>query len=353
MVPTLQQGVVRGGTIEMSILFPDLSRRDLTISILTGAGPVVVAHCVWPTDFQAGASVESGTAESGHSGRLVLPVQPSWPPFSQVVVEQDATPLPVGEAWCLTGLFAFSERQFEKHFFRHRNRVQDRETLVFSARQILDHYSLNASHLCVAAVIYAYRAVDLGEAAGLRQARQDIRDVQKRLGTVASTGEARTDRDHLAISLLMALWHVDLALQDHDAFLATLDEAISHSRLLASPMTATSYNLSRILLLRGWLFYQLGEPDKAIELYNYNFDFYARSLRNIEKNLARFIEQKETHHAVALSLNSLEKINTRKRNIEKHQVFDAVCRTRSPEGIALLKRSLDGLLRRIRLSARG
>ena len=235
------KGVIRENNILITLQCTDLNIRQIEVSIKEKSAERKIFQLCWPDDFSI-ASPDEGTP---HLGTATIPEIGKLPLFSDVILREAGTPLPVGEEWHLTGLYAFSERQFERRFFRKKHRVSDRETLVYSLKNILSKYRLNEGHRCVVAVILSYRAVDSGEVAELKLAKQHLQKQMTATASLPTTNDVRTDREHLYISMLTALWHVNLALGEYGDFINNLDEAIAFSKSISSPMTTTSYNLSR------------------------------------------------------------------------------------------------------------
>lgn len=339
----LQRGVIRSGALDMTLTLPDTQPRRIELRFLDGASGWT--HAVsWPDDFER----ESGRDGDALSGRLRIPDADALPLFSGVSAAADGLRPCPGPDWHLNGLYAFSEEQFERHFNRHKHRIRDKETLIFATLQLLRHYELDEAHRCIATVIYAYRAVDSGDLTILEDASQWILRQYARVERLHLTGNARSDRDHLSISLLTVLWHLHLASKQFDDVERVLDQAIEISRAMSSPMATIPYNLSRMIFLRGWLLFKEDKIDQAIEVLNYNFDFYVLGFKNIERNVTRFVELEQAHHIVGLSLQCIDRIKTKKKNFDTPTVLDTVSRVRSDEGLALLQKNFIEMVRAIR-----
>jgi hypothetical protein len=321
----VDSGLIRAGGIEIAIRFESQELQQVQILLVNEASKRSYGIYEWPANFIISDEPES----LGLQGRLRVSLNGDELPFSDVIVRCSGEKIELGQGWHLSGLFAFTEEQFENRFFRKKRRVADTETLIFALKNILRHYRLNPAHRCVASVILAYRAVDSGVHADLQMAKGYLEEQLASVAQIPRTGHERTDRYHLSISLLTALWHVNLALNDMESFIKNLDEAIECSRTIPGPMTLTHYNLCRAILLRGWLHIKEGRNQEAVKLHEYNFEFYKTSLTNMGRTTIHFAEQKETHSMVLLSMLSSDKIQSGKKNLELDKVFFPACRSRS------------------------
>ena len=318
--------------MEIGIRADDLSPRS--IAILLADKDRKRPHCTlqWPDDF----AITEAPEQAGVSGLINVPIASDEKPFGEVVVRCAGEEVELGEDWRLTRLFPFVEFSFERRFYRRRNRVQDPETQRFSLLNILRHYHLNEAHRCVAAVIFAYRAVDSGSREDLILGRQYLHEQIGKAHLLSITGHERTDREHVHLSMVTALWHVHLALGDMQSMLATMDLAMAASKNIESPLSITAYNVCRAALLRGWMHHKAGEVEKSIAAHEYNFTFFKRCMANLTMDTTHLIEHKETHNIVLLSLQCVEKTRGGYKGMDVETVFLAACRSRLDEPRARL-----------------
>ena len=334
MTIRLLAGHIRGGAIRFVAQADDLTPRSLDVTF-NGAQDLPSITLRWPEDF---------APCDGQAREAVIPTPTE--PFSDLRISCDGADLPTGDQWWLKGLFAFSEAQFEKHLYRHRNRIKDPETLIFSTRQLLDHYTLNPAHRCVTAVVYGYRAADSCDPAFMRDARDRLLVELAATDTLSVTGEARSDRDHLHLSMTMILWHLELGLGLFDEMLATLDRAVAYAWKLPAPMAAIAYNMCRMAFLRAWLHAKAGHHEAANALFMENFHFYTKCMERAEPSAIRFTEMLDAHQAVALSLQTREKMLAGKKTMDTLTALQHINRVRSAAGVALLTSQFQKLARR-------
>jgi hypothetical protein len=292
----------------------------------------ILAALSWPEDFSIAQMGDD------YSGTVTLPVPTAdEPPITGITVSNDTSVLTTDETWHLRNLYATTEADFERKYYRIKNRIKDPETLIFAMGQIMEHYNLDESHRCVAAVVYAYKSLDINKADKLDRSVAYLDFQRTRSDALKVTGEGRTDREHLRYSLSMPYWHI-LMIQGKFAELNSyLDGIIEQSKSLAVPMFSTPFNVNRMLLLAMYLAIARGELQRAEDIAMLSYEYYISAYKIAESNTVRFSEMKEAHYAVSLGLQSRDRILNQKKSLDTATIFDAVNRIRSEPGLSVLR----------------
>lgn len=252
-------GVLRSATFELNLIFDGQAPDRVQLRFQQAGGYRVVDVVVTPAMVDANARRVA----------LAFPLSPDHPPFSAIRVFSAApgerlVEVAYAEDYDAKNLFFFSRRAFERVFFVRRRRAKDNSTLVFAAEQICSEYRLSKAHQAVAAVVYAYRVLEVGDIWRAERAIHFIDHLSGRLEGLQSTGHPRTDRQHLAQSMMMARWQLCVQTLDADGLFRTVVEAALRARDLVDPVALHSYNGCRMMLVAAFLLSKIGQVDAAL-----------------------------------------------------------------------------------------
>lgn len=317
---SLGSGVMRSGAALIT-LKGSLDDQDVPITFNLLRGKKVAAAVVlhWPRDFQFEKEQQDG--EGLANGVASLSALEAYGPVTAIDVRVADESLPQDKRWQLRQLYPTSERQFVKFFFRSKNRIKDRETVLFSTIQTLRYYHLDPSHRCVAAVIYAYRALDLCDAAHCQDAARHLEDCLKHSDLLQKTDHPRTDRSHLIVSVRCALWQLYL-------YLGLLDDFETHVKAL-SDFVQTEDDLLPGIILNGCIsmFLQLyievvrGNTLSAVEMAEFNAEFYTSNLGRMKPSAVTFRETLQSHTAVMLGFETVDLVRAGKSPMKPEQAI--------------------------------
>lgn len=337
---SLPQGVCRGRQLTITLEGPATVEPTLVrFWFERGGARIGSIERVWPSDF------EFSDEQVPQAGRIALDGYEEFVPFTNVVATLGDAPVVVGPNWQLSRLFATTEEEFSRNFFRRKNRTNDRETQLFAASQIRDHYHLSKSHRAVAAVIYAYRAMDLADAASCAAA---IRWLLEELTTAHEIDEnphPRLDGSHLTVSMGFALWQLYLYTNQHLLFIGQLDRIIAYLQVKADPFPGVIMNGCMTVLLRTYLYALEGKTEKVSELATFNADLYLNNLPRLARHAIWFKEMVLPHNAVALSMDIDERAQASKKSVAADVVITAAHRLNQSEAAEVLSANFRRLCR--------
>jgi hypothetical protein len=300
---TAPYGWIRRGRPHVAVRGPrDVAETEIRFALYRGKSRAGVISLMWPTDF---AFNDPETPDEGVS---VLDAFSSFKPISAIQPELGGEVVPTGRFWGLVRMYATSQKDFIRIFFRRRTRTQDRETQLFAARQILDHYDKDQSHRCVAAVVQGYRAIDLGDLEAQKVAARQLAAELKAAPELPLTGNPRTDREHLTVSMGFTLWQLYLAAGNYKAFLAQLDDTVAFLKSVDLPFPGIILNGCSTLFARAFVHLIQGQPDEAQALARFNAEFYCKHLPRLPKKAIWFKENLHSLQCVAMGLEMNERI---------------------------------------------
>lgn len=268
---------LRNGRIVFSSEFPnfDPDQKQFLISVTDSAG---IAHEI----------------NSNSAGRVlhfalpteVLPIRT----FEITDRARDAT------VFSATNLFPATNREFETQFKSQRDRNGDPRVDYFVAQQIFTHFTGAEGYRVSAAVVAAYKGIELLEDAYLQDSETYLLQSLSALPKVHMSRSARNNREHLHISVLCVLYHVHLARGNAEGFLRTLQDLRA---LLANGSFHSYYNLAynSALSLRLLTLLELmgGHQSGARATATLSFDVFKLASRDADENLAHFKELRYVH----------------------------------------------------------
>lgn len=290
---------------------------------------------LWPQEFE--------------DGEIQLAGAQAFEPYASVDVYVGGKRLPRPEQWELRKLYAVDEEAFEGIFFRARDRPADPETQFFAAAQICDHYQVNESHRCVAAVIQGYRAIDLCEKKFTNRAIASLKAQLSRVHALPVSWRPRLDGVHLAASMHAVLWQLQLLVGDGDAATGQLDEMIAYVRGVHAPLATIVINACPAMLVRAHLLLAEGRKEEAIELCYFNADFYVSCLQRLKRLRKLFKEMMAPHTTVMLALDLAERAKRGDKGLDDSQIMSSGLRVdRASPGYGLVLENYGKHRRRLR-----
>ncbi|RZJ97548.1 MAG: hypothetical protein EON88_02695 [Brevundimonas sp.] len=340
-------GWIRRGRPQVAIQGPrDVAETEIRFVLFRGKAKAGVISLMWPTDF---AFRNDKQPDEGVS---TLDAFSSFKPISAIQPELGGEPVPTGRGWVLTRMYAASQKEFVRHFFRRRNRTQDRETQLFASNQILEHYTKNLSHRAVAAVIQGYRSMDLGDLNAQKAAARHLAAEIKTAPKMELTGDPRTDREHLTVSMSFTLWQLYLTAGNARGFMETLDQTVAYLKSVDMPFPGIILNGCSTIFVRAYLHFLAGEMAEARELVDFNAAFYCKHLPRLPRKAIWFKENTHSLDCVALGLQMMERLHDGLKPLGPTTVIQAANRVNYPPAVAVLETQFNRVCRGVRKSRR-
>lgn len=322
-------------------------KAEFKVYCVLGESRVEVGQFTWPDDF------DLTVADDPESWNFALTFKAGVMPFERVeVVPLDADiTVALGESYSLQRLFARSEKEFGNIFFRARNRVRHRDSLRFSCWQILHFGKFSAKINMVAAVIYAYKLMEVGRSTPIAEIIPTLKSLVAQVRDLPRGGGVRTDARLLALSGLTVLWHCELYLGRFDDAVATLNDIARYTEEMKPRPVSIIYNVARAVAFLAMIEYQRGNQTRALELCAFNFRIFKETAHRIEaKSEVFFDEMLRSGPAIAFCLSMINKSKEGKFTFDLKQVFPAICRVNPDQEAAyrhLLNRTVK-LLRHVK-----
>ena len=322
-------------------------KADFKIYFVLGDNRIEAGKITWPDDFDLTA------ADDPESWNYALGFRAGVMPFERVeIVPLDAEiTVALGEGYSLQRLFARSEKEFGTIFFRARNRVRHRDSLMFSCWQILNFGKFSAKINIVAAVIYAYKLMEAGRAAPIADIIPTLKAQVAQVRDLPRGGGVRTDARLLTLSGLTVIWHCELYLGRFDDAVATLNDIVRYTEEMKPRPVSIIYNVARAIAFLAMIEYQRGDQARALELCALNFKVFKETAHRIEaKSEVFFDEMLRSGPAIAFCLSMINKSKEGKFTFDLKQVFPGICRVNPDQAAAyrhLLNRTVK-LLRHVK-----
>lgn len=201
---------------------------------------------------------------------------------------------------CMGITFPLDDNEFEKAFSRRASRWQDARSIYLVARQICRHFPGSPAFRCAAGVVLCYKAAEIGDARMADEALAIARGLLPVADGCPRHWHPRRNGEQLAVSLLMAMWHVHLGMNDAVALRAALDGLVARHGTITHYLTPSNA-MCRSFLLYGLLLLRTGETDQARSLFRLTIKAYQRGVADID-NVRRisFIKDLEASHRAAI-----------------------------------------------------
>ena len=343
--PSAAKAVIRDGLPVVALSGDRGGKTPVRFRFLRGQEEVGAVDKTWPDDFRF--------KDDGPMGRATLREGPAFEPYSEVRVQVDGKDVKPGGGWGLNKLYALSDDDFEGIFFRARDRPQDKETQHFATRQLTDHYRLNASHRAVAAVIQAYRAIDLGRPEMTEAAVRVLKQELETAGDLPESWRARLDGVHLQASLRSVLWQLHLFRGENDAVVAELDALIAFLKAAHEPLPYISINGCPAILVRAHLMLAEGRSEEAAELGFWNADFYLSCLNRLKRRRKLWQELIPPYRLVMTSMDLAQRVLDKEDQLSARAVITEAMRVEADQPSAeIMVQNYETLNRRLRARRR-
>lgn len=227
----------------------------------------------------------------------------------------------------LNNLFPKNDREFEEKFIRKMQRHGSSSIDYFVADQIELFFDGAVYYSCSAAVVKAYKAVELNDDQLLRSAESGVNKALKVIDKADVHWHPRKNKEHLYFSMLCALWHVKLAQSDRSGFLDVLESVFSSSSDSALKNYFTpSYPISNALCLYAIFLSLTGQREKSKEVSELCFRVFQSAVKDADKNKNTLFEELAvSHRATAKALRiSSEKALVEDPEYIKKSVYDLI-----------------------------
>jgi len=215
---------------------------------------------------------------------------------------------------------------------------------------VLEHYNKNPSHRAVAAVIQGYRAVDLKDLEAQKIAARHLAGEIKAASRMELTGDPRTDREHLTVSMSFTLWQLYLSAGNNRAFMDTLDETVAYLKSVDMPFPGIILNGCSTIFVRAYLHLVQGNTEAAVELAEFNAEFYCKHLPRLPRKAIWFKENTHSLDCVALGLQMKERLRDGLKPFSATTVIKAANRVNYPPAVAVLDERFGHVCRGLRKS---
>lgn len=342
---TPAKAVIRDGLPVVALSGERRPKVSVRFRFLRGKEETGVVDKTWPDDFRF--------KDDGPVGRATLRDAPGFEPYTEVRVQVNGKDQKSGSDWGLNKLYALSDDDFEGIFFRARDRPQDKETQHFATRQITEHYRLNASHRAVAAVVQAYRAIDLGRPEMTDAAVKVLNQELETAGDLPESWRARLDGVHLQASLRSVLWQLHLFRGDNDAVMAELDRLVAFLKAAHEPLPYISINGCPAILVRAHLMLSEGRSEEASELGFWNADFYLGCLNRLKRRRKLWQELIPPYRLVMTSMDLAQRVIDKEDQLAARAVITEAMRVESNQPSAeVMVQNYEALNRRLRTRRR-
>ena len=335
------KAVIRDGLPAVAMSGDRAGKVAVRFRFLRGKDEAGVIERTWPDDFRF--------KDDGATGRATLREATAFEPYTEVRVQADGKDLKPGSGWGLNKLYALSDDDFEGIFFRARDRPQDKETQHFATRQITEHYRLNASHRAVAAVVQAYRAIDLAKPEMTDAAVAVLQQELATAGELPESWRARLDGVHLQASLRSVLWQLHLFRGENDAVMAELDRLVAFLKEAHEPLPYISINGCPAILVRAHLMLAEGRSEEASELGFWNADFYLGCLTRLKKRRKLWQELIPPYRLVMTSMDLAQRVIDKEDQLAARAVITEAMRVEGDQPSAeIMVQNYEALNRRLR-----
>jgi hypothetical protein len=275
-------------------------------------------------------------------------------PLVKIELEIDGIQVAYSNKWFLSSLYPASEDDFNSMFHRRRNRIKDLETLVFSIRQILDHFKTSNINKSVASVIYAYRLIDTKSVSLMGEHCLYMESLIDALPFEDDNAHPRFNSSHQIASLYRVLVHMYVAQRRYADITIALDNFMSRLSLKSNQdfYFGVAFNACPLILFNALVKLISGKKDNALELIDFVHRVYIKSLASLPSFAIYFSESKYTLDSVIVALKLKESILADKKPMDAAEVYKYTHRVQSQSGIELLESSFHHLWKHIRLSRR-
>lgn len=349
---------MRGEIVGKSAIFgmetapSDDDPTELKISFLFVDGTRLEHAATYPGDFTEPAPWQATRGEAQVLA-LPLPLEEAngTVPLRRVEVSSDGNEIEFSRFWDLDRLFPTDRKEFESWMFRKVHRPKGEGTLVFLTRQILDHYDLNIGDRCAAAVIYAYRAMEMMDAEMTARAISVSRQLIEEADSLPENDHPRRGRQLLRSSLFTVLWQLYLSVDDKDSLMATL-KAYSGEVLRNEEAPAiVCVNLIPACLLYGYLLQQNKQKDEAETVLWSAYEFYRAKTKELPDNPTHFYEFSKPFHAASICLALAWVLRGEdwpglpKELGSSRHIFQTSIRVNEPTAAARMKKNFLGMIR--------
>lgn len=231
----------------------------------------------------------------------------------------------------LYSIFPISDQQYSKMFIRKIQRWGGVATEFFIADQIVKYFSGSAANRCSAAVVMGYKAVEIGSRTALLAAKKALDDSLVIVKGCKVDWHPRRNIEHLEMSILTSLWHVELALGDNAGLMKSLSAIYLKSFSLTNFFTP-AYPITKSLVLLGYIYLTSHEIGKAEESWRRCIEIFKLCVRDSdERRLTLFVEIEESVKSAAmaaLGLKSIAKNDSESKKLTAHMVANQCFRVK-------------------------
>ncbi|WP_458094717.1 hypothetical protein [Roseomonas sp. WA12] len=264
MLLTLVDAELYGPRLRLTLMAEERARGvDLAL-------PSTVAWVVWnrPTDPVAPFALSARAMKPYRedSFRIIIPLPPASHALHGLSLVSASPDILLAFAngldRRLANIFPCDDDAYVEMFQSNTRRWGNVRTRFFLAEQISRFFTGAPEHSIGAALIMAYKAVEVGNTRDMLRALKVNSSAFELLATLGPSSHPRCNPEHLEISLLTTRWHLQAALGDLHGTRLTLQQLLARTRVRASYWTL-AYSASKSLLLAGWLEWRLGEVEQA------------------------------------------------------------------------------------------
>ncbi|MHA6768416.1 hypothetical protein [Sphingobium ummariense] len=227
--------------------------------------------------------------------RIEFPIKDRMRPLqsARINVPEGVTVDP-GLRTFLGNIFPLNDEIFERTFIRSVQRYGGQENQYFTAKQISMFFAGKRAYRASAAVVMAYKSVEMNDEELQMEAWNEIEEHIARIEECEISWHPRLNREHLLVSLLCAKWHIALSLGREEDFRDLLHMSAKLINGLSNYFTL-AYNLSISLLMQGLVMRRDGNDEAVAQIQRASFELFQAAVRDAQATRTLFKELEVSH----------------------------------------------------------
>lgn len=206
----------------------------------------------------------------------------------------------------LKGIFPRDKKEYESKFISQVQRFKSESVQFFVARQISRHYSGLRAYRVAGAVVMAYKAIELKDPVLQKEAMAQVVEHLENIDECETDWHPRRNGQHLATSLLLVKWHLELAMNRLEDFVATLEACRDYAKSDLVSYFTPAYNLSLSLLMLCVITRLDKTAEAAQEIANEGFVLFKKAVEDSEFKKSLFMELGVSNRAISYCLLASE-----------------------------------------------
>lgn len=207
----------------------------------------------------------------------------------------------------LVEIFPRDDREYERAFIRQVQRFKNRSIQYFVAAQISQYFPGLRAYRVAGAVVMAYKAIELKNETLQQQALTQVDEHLRNIHECPVDWHPRRNGQHLATSLLLVKWHLELAMGRQEAYMETLRSCRNYAKSDLASYFTPAHNLSLSLLMLCVITRLEKGPEAAREIADESFVLFQKAVRDSALKINLFSELGVSNRATYSCLLASEK----------------------------------------------